>query len=212
MKKKINSQYFLLTSFASRKFQLNKESRSQIIFLKKFLSLGTLIFLLAISCFASPSTNNLTLNKRNGEKIIIKPVEGISILTKDQFEINFPKAANVRWTTIPGFSEADFTLGKSKMAAFYDFNNGLVGTGKYISYKELPAKGIENINRYFSNYSPEIVMYYNDNEQNENNMNLFGIFLDKNAYYALMKENNSNKEIVVQITLDGNASYFSDVK
>jgi|GEM_PF-3335148 len=88
MKKKINSQYFLLTTIAIRKFQVNKKSGHQSYFLKKVISLGSLILLIAISSFANPGTHKLTTNKKNVEKRMIKTEVNISPLTMDQFEIN----------------------------------------------------------------------------------------------------------------------------
>jgi hypothetical protein len=217
MKKNINGQYYLLKIFLNSKYQENKKNDFVINLFKKMMFMATLVFVFAIRSFAGPMTNKPASNNVNSRVIknakrMLKSEEAIPVLTKDQFKIDFPKATQVKWTTFDEFYEANFISGTSKMSTFFDYNDTMVGTGKYISFNKLPAKGIESVNKFFKDYSPEVVMYYDDNELNPNDLYHFGVPLDKDAYYALMKDNNSNKEIVVQITLDGEASYFSAVR
>lgn len=146
-------------------------------------------------------------------KSIINEISNIPASTVETFKMSFPKAKNVSWLQTDGFIEADYTLNKSQMVTFYDFDNKLIGTGKYVSYKSLPSRSLENIAKYYKKYTPEKVMYYDDNEQNINNMNFFGNDVGQDDYYALMRnKKNINNEIVLQITPDGDVSFFSNVK
>ncbi|MEO9022039.1 MAG: hypothetical protein ABI237_00090 [Ginsengibacter sp.] len=147
------------------------------------------------------------------EKRKIKAVEDISWGTMNLFAEEFPKAQNVKWTSVKGFAEADFKSGSSSMVAFYDFENKLVGTGKYVSYNQLPHDAIKSIEKDFKNYKPEKIIYYDDNGLNENDITFFGNTIGEDDYYALMKDRNDpEKEMVLQITPRGEVFYFSGVR
>lgn len=77
----------------------------------------------------------------------------------ENFKMNFPKAQNVIWSKTDLYEEADFTMNKSKMSAFYDRNNNLnstlIGTAKYVAYKSLPARAIRYIARNYKDFVPE---------------------------------------------------------
>ncbi|MDE3183920.1 MAG: hypothetical protein KGM16_10925 [Bacteroidota bacterium] len=131
----------------------------------------------------------------------------------EKFKMNFPKAQKVTWLPTDGYVEADYTMNKSKMATFYDLNNTLIGTAKYIAYKSLPAKGRKDIARHYKGFVPEKAMYFDDNDQNTTNMNFFGSDIDQDDYYVLLEnKKNDKKEIVLQVTPHGSVSYFSEVK
>lgn len=220
MKKIINSQLFLLT----KKTNIPGITRS---ILKKFLPFGVLLFGLIISSFLNPiahkknysnekakenETSKMVKRENREENRMIRALESISPETMSLMARQFPNAKNVSWTITAGFAEADFTSGGSNRMAFYDFDNKLVGTGKYISYKDLPAESFKKIDRYFKDYTPEKVIYYDDNELNENDLSLFGTTLDRDGYYALMKDNNSNKKIVLQISPEGEVTFLTDFR
>lgn len=146
-------------------------------------------------------------------KKIINEVSDIPLTTVEKFKMNFPKAQKVTWLKTDGYVEADYTMNKSKMATFYDLNNTLIGTAKYIAYKSLPARGRRHIASHYKGYVPEKAMYFNDNDRNTTNMNFFGSDIDQDDYYVLLKNNKNHKnEIVLQVTPHGSVSYFSDVK
>ncbi len=131
----------------------------------------------------------------------------------EKFKMNFPKAQKVTWLQTDGYIEADYTKNHSKMANFYDFNNTLIGTAKYIAYQSLPAKGRRDIARHYKGFIPEKAMYFDDNDQNTINMNFFGSDIDQDDYYVLLKNRKNDKnEIVLQVSPHGQVSYFSQVK
>ena len=131
----------------------------------------------------------------------------------EKFKMNFPKAQKVNWLQTDGYVEADYTMNKSKMATFYDLNNTLIGTARYISYKSFPARGRRYIASHYKGFVPEKAMYFDDNDQNATNMNFFGSDIDQDDYYVLLRnKKNDKKEIVLQVTPHGSVSYFSDVK
>lgn len=143
------------------------------------------------------------------EKRSVRAVEDIPYKTKDLFATNFAKAQDVSWSSPEDFDEADFTLKNSKMMAFYDLNSELIGTGKYISFNDLPKKAIAEIQKRYKNYLPEKVMFFDDNEANTANINMFGRDITEDSYFALMKE--GSKKIVLQVLKNGNVVFFSNL-
>lgn len=231
-----NCQSFVITKKDSFKSQSHPpiNFRDKNIFYKTFL-LGILLFGFAGFSFAQTAVNKKILFKEKkallnekreiSEKLrtdkkdlrevksIINEIANIPSNTVEKFKLHYPKAKNVSWLQTDGFIEADYTLHKSRMVTFYDFNNNQIGTGKYVSYKSLPAKSRGYIAKNYKEYTPEKAMYYDDNRQNLNDMNFFGNTLDHNDYYLLLKNNKDDKnEIVLQITRDGEVSYFSNAK
>jgi hypothetical protein len=131
----------------------------------------------------------------------------------EKFKMNFPKAQKVNWLQTDGYVEVDYTMNKSKMATFYDFNNTLIGTAKYIGYESLPAMGRKDIARHYKGFVPEKAMYFDDNDQNTTNMNFFGSDINRDDYYVLLKNKKNDKnEIVLEVSPHGSVSYFSEVK
>lgn len=131
----------------------------------------------------------------------------------ESFKMKFPDAQKVSWLQSDGYVEADYTMNQSKMATFYDFNNTLIGTAKYIAYKSLPLKGRRHIAIHYKGFVPEKAMYFDDNDQNGINMNFFGSDINQDDYYVLLRnKKNANREVVLQVTPHGSVTYFSDVK
>jgi len=145
------------------------------------------------------------------EKESTKAVENIPQAIMNKFHANFPNAKNVAWSVPEGYVEADYTIGKHQRMAFYSYDdNNLMGTGRFLPYANLPAKGRERIAKDYPGYTPVKAMFYDDNEDNSTNMLLYGIPITKDAYFAQLKK--GDKQIVIQVDRDGEISYFGDVK
>jgi hypothetical protein len=142
------------------------------------------------------------------EKRSVRAVEDIPYKTKELFNTDFGNAKRISWMSPAGFDEADFTLKNSKMMAFFDFDSQLIGTGKFVTFNELPANAIAEIQKKYKDYVPEKIMFYDDNEANDTNLNLFGQEMAQDSYFAQMKD--GSKQIVLQILRDGTVSYFSN--
>jgi hypothetical protein len=153
-------------------------------------------------------TKNLRANYNrhmNDQKDII-PLE-----TRNEFASDFLNAQDVTWKAGQGYNEAEFVLdGKSRMA-FFNYEDDLIGTGYYVDYMDLPEKGRERIAKDYGDYIPEKAMFYEDDEYEDDLLNFFGNFLQKEAYFVLLRKEDENKEIVVQVTKNGDVSYFRKV-
>jgi hypothetical protein len=186
---------------------------------KIVLSLSILVFAFSISSFSNAPllkkrsaktkniTNEKTIKREDKKRRKEKDALEVSSAVMNSFYSQFPNAEIVNWSKIKGYAVADFYSGNSERMAFFDFNNQLVGTGKYISFNRLPKNSIKEIKKNYNNYASDSVIQYNDNELNDNDLNLFGITLDSDGYYALMKDKSNGKEIVLQITPQGDVSF-----
>lgn len=188
---------------------------------KKFFLMFIAILLFVGFSFAQTTESNPASGKNDigyklsrktsEEKMNIKLVKDISSSTLNSFKSDFPGAENVVWMTTPtGYTEVEFTLGNSNRTAFYDSDNHLIGNSQSVDYNSIPANASAYIAKHYKGYTPEKVMFYDDNEANGNNLNIFGNTLDHDGYYASMK--NGNKQIVLHISTDGNVTYFCNFK
>ena len=129
--------------------------------------------------------------------------------TDQHFQLDFPNATNVSWKR-SGFEEAIFTLDNKEMKAFYDYNHDLIGTTTTVDYNTLPLAARKYIEKHCSDYTPQRVILFSDNEYNESDMVLYGNPFDDADNYFIELSNN-NKTIVLQSNLEGLVTFFKDI-
>ncbi|HUZ61138.1 MAG TPA: hypothetical protein VMU83_20350 [Hanamia sp.] len=219
MKKKINCIQLLDGSKYNQNENRNKKIKSVCFYIgKRILSLGIIFFALVISSFDELPTYKITSNSetfvvKKGKMNKIKrgnSLEGVSYEIRESFVQRFPKIKNVKWSNIDGYTAIDFTKGSSMRVALYNINGNLIGTGSNISYNALPKESFKEINKYYKNYVPEETIHYSENGLNGNGLNMYGTTTTGNGYYALMKDKKNNKEILLQISPNGEVSYYGN--
>ena len=129
--------------------------------------------------------------------------------TDQHFQTDFPNATSVSWRRA-GFEEATFTLDGKEMKAFYDYNHDLIGTTTTVDYNTLPIAARKYIEKHFSDYTPQQVIMFDDNEYNTSDMVLYGNAFDDADNYFIELSNN-NKTIVLQSNMEGMVTYFKDI-
>lgn len=131
-----------------------------------------------------------------------------SYQSKQAFLNDFGNVKKVSWKVTPMFDEATFINNKGKrMKAYYDFDSRLVGTTTKKSFKNIPAKAQEYIHKHYSKYTPGAVILFDDNENNETDMELYGLaFNDEDNYFVSLKK--GNESIIVKVNMDGEVFYF----
>lgn len=129
--------------------------------------------------------------------------------TDQHFQFDFPNATHVSWKRA-GYEEAIFTLGNKEMKAFYDYDHDLIGTTTTVEYNTLPLAARKYIQKHYSDYTPQQVILFDDNEYNESDMVLYGNPFDDADNYFIELSNN-NKTIVLQSNLEGMVTYFKDI-
>jgi hypothetical protein len=129
--------------------------------------------------------------------------------TEQNFEIQFPDAANVTWKR-NGFEEASFTRNGKEMKAFYDYNHELIGTTTPVNYLDMPAIARKFIEKHYRDYTTQSVILFDDNEYNPSDMVLYGnTFADADNYFIELS--NNNKTIVLEVNMEGLVTFFKDL-
>lgn len=129
--------------------------------------------------------------------------------TDQQFMRDFPDATNVVWDT-KDLDKATFILNGKTMRAYYDLDNELIGTVTDASYSDLPASATKFIEKHYGEYTPEQVLYFDDNQFNDTDMTLYGSpFDDEDNYFVEM--HGANKTIILQVNMRGDVNFFKDI-
>lgn len=152
-------------------------------------------------------------NESKAEKREIRKMNKsfVSDLSEDAFYADFGKIPNVGWERELGFDIALFTKDGKDYKAYYDFNSKLVGTTNVITFAELPKKSQEGIKKHYKDYTVDKVIFFKDNEVNDQDMLLYGTqFSDTDNYFVEMS--NKTKNIVVQTNPNGELFFFSELK
>ncbi|MGC4036436.1 MAG: hypothetical protein QM764_10770 [Chitinophagaceae bacterium] len=122
----------------------------------------------------------------------------------------FPDAQNVTWDMPSLFEEATFYSDGKMMTAYYDVDNELVGTTTEKSFSDLPKKAQEHIAKFYKNYTPGAVILFDDNEDNDTDMVLYGtVFDDADNYFVTLK--NEKETILVKVDMNGGTSFFKKI-
>lgn len=152
-------------------------------------------------------------NESKAEKREIRKMNKsfVSDLSEDAFYADFGKIPNVGWERELGFDIALFTKDGKDYKAYYDFNSKLVGTTNVITFAELLKKSQEGIKKHYKDYTVDKVIFFKDNEVNDQDMLLYGTqFSDTDNYFVEMS--NKTKNIVVQTNPNGELFFFSELK
>ena len=151
--------------------------------------------------------------EKKSERKEIRKLEGdeVSSLSRDHFYRDFGNVPGVTWRRDMYFDIATFTQNGMAESAYYNNDAELVGTTTEKKISDLPAKAQAYINKRYSDYEPEMVVLFDDNEHNNSDMFLFGRqFEDADNYFVVLKKN--DKKIVLQSTTDGMVYYFEQLK
>lgn len=163
-----------------------------------------------ISLRPAKDTSILRENKEQRKEMRkARNIDTVPIQVKKLFAQDYPNAINVNWKIVEGLNEAHFVVDGKNEIAFYNHNNSLIGTETILNSTDLPVKGLEKIQKDYPNYNIEKVVYYNDNENNDEALSLEGYAIDVDDYYAVLKNSSEKKTIILQVNGDGEI-YFID--
>lgn len=181
--------------------------------MKKILSAAAVIVLSAISLqsMAQTATAFQAAHKKavKKEERAIRKHE-VSELTVQQFKVDFPGATNVASIRNGMISEFGFIQNNVQQKAYYDMDNGLIGTTSRKQVSDLPASAVKNIQKYYAGYGISKVILFDDNEANENDMLLYGRqFDDADNYFVELSKD--DKTIILQVKLDGEVFFFQNI-
>lgn len=144
------------------------------------------------------------------EKVSLKKLEGseVSPVAKRNLYADFKDAQNVEWKRVDTFDKATFTnKGGQKMTAFYDIEGNLVGTIQAKTFVDVPENAQKEIKKSYKDYTIGQVIFYDDNENNDTDMILYGAqFEDQDNYFVELTK--GIDKIVLQIGATGEVFFF----
>lgn len=130
---------------------------------------------------------------------------------KESFYSDFGDMEGVAWKRTANFDEAVFTKDGKTMKAFYDNDAELVGTITNKTFADLPANAQAYLNNKYADYTKGKVIFFDDNEYNDTDMELYGnVFDDADNYFIEMGKDGKN--IVLKVNMAGDVSYFAEIR
>jgi hypothetical protein len=147
------------------------------------------------------------------EKVSLKKLEGtnVNVIAKENFIADFPEAKNVNWKRADFFDRVEFVNKEGKITtAFYDIAGKLVGCTMNVTFSDLPAKSQKDIKEKYKDYTIGQVLFYDDNENNDTDMFLYGAqFGDADNYFVELSK--GTNKIVLQVDPEGAVFFFKNL-
>ena len=146
------------------------------------------------------------------ERKQLRKLEGkeASYQSKQAFYKDFGNIPVSKWRRSKNFDEATFTQNGKKMTAYYDYNSSLVGTTTQAHFSDLPASAQKEINKQYPGYAKTEVIFFDDNENNDTDMVLYGQqFDDEDNYFVVLQKGSS--KLIVHSDSDGNVNFFKQL-
>jgi hypothetical protein len=158
---------------------------------------------------------NETSNKKEKkeERKELRKLKGqeVTYQSREAFYKDFGDVPVSKAERTTNFDKFTFTKNGLEMTAYYDIESNLVGTVSPKAFSDLPASAQKLIQEKYKDYTAGSVIFFDDNELNETDMILFGTqFDDADNYFVELKK--ENKNIIVQVTMNGTVEYFSAMR
>jgi hypothetical protein len=153
--------------------------------------------------------------EKHKERKELKKLEGkdVSFQAKQQFAIDFGNVPDPQWTRTLYFDEVTFTDKDGRpTTAYYDDMAQLVGTSSPRKFSDLPMNAQTAIAKDYLDYTDAPVIFYDDNENNDTDMFIYGVQLNGADNYFIELKDKKNNPIVLRIDMDGEVSYFTEMK
>lgn len=153
-----------------------------------------------------------TKKEAKTEKKELRALKGkeVSYRAKDHFLTDFGKIADAKWKRGSQMDEVTFTKDGQKLTAYYDYESNLVGTTSDKTFDTLPRNAQKDIKKVYKDYNIGAVIMFDDNENNDTNMNLYGTqFDDKDNYFVEISK--GGKQSVLQVNMEGQVMFFKQL-
>jgi hypothetical protein len=148
--------------------------------------------------------------EKKDDRITLRKLEGndVNYQSKEQFYRSYGDRPDVLWSKGKYFDQALFNKDGIMTTAYFDFDSQLVGTTATKVFADLPVSAQNEINKHYKDYTVNQVIFFDDNEDVDTDMILYGSqFDDADNYFVELKKD--NKEVVLQVTMDGQVGYFT---
>lgn len=134
----------------------------------------------------------------------------VNYQSKQAFAFDFPDVTVTSTGRMGGFDKFTFTKDGQTISAFYDWDSELLGITQNKTFADLPVRAQKIIGEKYAEYQPTDVLFYDDNEQNDLDMILYGLPANKDGYFVELQKD--TKKIVVQVDMDGEVLYYDRLK
>ena len=135
----------------------------------------------------------------------------VSDISMEAFGRDFENVSDVSWEKDSFFDIAMFNKDGHSYKAFYGRDSKLAGTTTVKTFADLPKDAQKEIKKQFGNYTIDKVVYFENNQSNNNDMLLYGTqFEGADNYFVEMSGNNKN--IVVQVNPEGQVFFFKELQ
>ncbi|GAO41066.1 hypothetical protein [Flavihumibacter petaseus] len=142
------------------------------------------------------------------ERKMEKAGSGVSDLSKTAFYQDFGDVAQVSWQRRKGLDEASFEQNGHELTAYYGVESTLLGTSESKTWSDIPEPGKKSIEKYYPGMMPVAVIWYDDNEANDEGLEIYGNFFEgRDNYFVQLKS--PGKDLVVKVDPEGNVEYYA---
>lgn len=135
-----------------------------------------------------------------------------SFMAAQNFRLYFPGVKDETWSRDQQYSEAVFTQNGTLIHAFFDWNGELAGTTHDFNYSDLPSPARKTIAKEYKDYTIERTIVYNDQEDNLNDLFPMVPYQSSVNYFVLLKKNDRSEPVILQVSPDGNVSFFETMR
>lgn len=151
--------------------------------------------------------------QKKADKSQLRKVEAqeVTYQAKQQFIADFGDVPVTKSQRTNYFEEFVFNKDGQDVTAFYDTDEKLVGTSVKRNFDDVPSKARLYILNKYADYTIGDVIFYDDNEANETDMVMYNqSFGDADNYFVELKK--GNEKIAVKVDMEGEVSYFTEIK
>jgi len=151
--------------------------------------------------------------EKRDERTSLRKLEDneVNYQSKEAFYSIYGDLPGVEWTKGKYFDEAIFDVEGISTTAYFDYDAQLVGTTSEKTFADLPVSAQNRIKKEYKDYTVEKILFFDDNEDIDTNMVLYGgEFNDEDNYFVELKKD--NKVSVLQVTMDGLVGFFTELE
>jgi hypothetical protein len=190
----------------------------KILLMKKVAVLSiTILFAMSMAMGRTVKPEKIQPSETKKEvKTARVPVKGpdgneINSMARDNFVREFGNIPNVKWAKSSNFDEATFFKNGKEFKAYFDYDGKFVGTTSHVTFADLPADAQGEIKSKYKDYTVDpVVVFFDDNELYETDMELYGIqFKDADNYFVELTR--GTKKIVLQVNTKGEVFFFKEL-
>lgn len=134
----------------------------------------------------------------------------VTYQSKEQFYRDFGDVAVTKSVRRGNLDEFTFPKEGQFVTAIYDLESKLVGTTEKKTFSDIPGKAQIYILDKYPDYKIGEVVFFDDNEQNETDMVMYGqSFDDADNYFVALKKD--NKTTILKVNMEGDTEYFKEM-